>query len=191
MGKSFLPVAWTFTVTVNHYNGPVTCSSEGFLEKNQDALNPEFVSLLRGHGNDGPAHGTEGTDSVNTFIHSLFSGKAIATQVYSRDEDTIVAARQTVKPMRAPSTRRKGTIKRNNRLGAGGGKEEKEDDDARLLQMGSLDASLVNSVRHSIPCSPHLTRLSPGSFSVSTLTTRSSLVSLRDVSPWVKSGVQG
>ncbi len=36
------------TFTVNHFNGPVTYSSEGFLEKNQDALNPDFVSLLRG-----------------------------------------------------------------------------------------------------------------------------------------------
>lgn len=119
------------TFTVNHYNGPVTYSSEGFLEKNQDALNPDFVSLLRGLGNDVPAHGTEGTGSVNPFIRSLFSGKAIATQVHPRDEDTIVAAQQTVKPMRAPSTRRKGTIKRGNRLGVSG-EEEKEDDDAPL-----------------------------------------------------------
>jgi hypothetical protein len=36
------------TFTINHFNGPVTYSSEGFLERNLDALNPDFVSLLRG-----------------------------------------------------------------------------------------------------------------------------------------------
>ena len=30
----------------NHFNGPVTYSSEGFLVRNLDALNPDFVSLL-------------------------------------------------------------------------------------------------------------------------------------------------
>jgi hypothetical protein len=34
--------------TVNHFNGPVTYSSEGFLERDLDALNPDYVSLLRG-----------------------------------------------------------------------------------------------------------------------------------------------
>ncbi|THH06259.1 hypothetical protein EW145_g4215 [Phellinidium pouzarii] len=122
------------TFTVNHYNGPVTYSSEDFLEKNLDALNPDFVSLLRGSGPDGPTpQGTEGTGSVNPFIRSLFSGKAIATQAHPRDMDTIVAAQQTVKPMRAPSTRRKGTVKRKNTLtGAGAGEDEKDDDELLL-----------------------------------------------------------
>lgn len=117
------------TFTVNHYNGPVTYSSEGLLEKNLDALNPDFVSLLRGSDGATP-HGTEGTGSVNSFIRNLFCGKAIATQAHPRNEETIVAAQQSVKPMRAPSTRRKGTVRRKN--GPGGGDEEKEDDDALL-----------------------------------------------------------
>lgn len=127
------------TFTVNHFNGPTTCSSEGFLEKNLDALNPDFVSLLRGSGADSATpHGTEGSGSVNSFIRSLFSGKAIATQAHPRNEDTIVAAQQTVKPMRAPSTRRKGTIKRKNTLGGvnAGADDEKDDDDALLLSDG-------------------------------------------------------
>lgn len=113
------------TFTINHFNGPVTYSSEGFLEKNLDALNPDFVSLLRGSAieNGTAPLGTEGTGSVNPFIRSLFSNKAIATQAHPRNEDTIVAAQQPVKPMRAPSTRRKGTIKRMATLG-----EEDKDD---------------------------------------------------------------
>ncbi|KAF8625844.1 hypothetical protein AX17_006740 [Amanita inopinata Kibby_2008] len=97
------------TFTVNHYNGPVTYSSEGFLERNLDALNPDFVSLLRGNTDaPGSGLGTDGSGSINPFVKGLFSGKAIATQAHPRNEDTIVAAQQLVKPMRAPSTRRKG-----------------------------------------------------------------------------------
>ena len=32
--------------TVSHYNGAVTYSAEGFLDRNLDAINPDFVSLL-------------------------------------------------------------------------------------------------------------------------------------------------
>jgi chitin synthase len=95
------------TFTVNHFNGAVTYSSEGFLDRNLDAINPDFVSLLRG-----AADGLTGTGSINPFVKGLFSAKAIATQAHPRNEDTIVAAQQAVKPMRAPSTRRKHGLKR-------------------------------------------------------------------------------
>ncbi|KAJ6477179.1 P-loop containing nucleoside triphosphate hydrolase protein [Mycena vitilis] len=36
------------TFTVSHFHGPVTYSAEGFLARNLDALNPDFVALLRG-----------------------------------------------------------------------------------------------------------------------------------------------
>jgi len=61
------------TFTVNHFNGPVSYSSEGFLDKNVDALNPDFVSLLRGSAVDAP--GTEGSGSINPFIKGLFFSK--------------------------------------------------------------------------------------------------------------------
>ncbi|KAJ6489438.1 glycosyltransferase family 2 protein [Mycena vulgaris] len=93
------------TFTISHFNGPVTYSAEGFLARNLDALSPDFVSLLRG---DGAGEG----GSVNPFVKGLFSGRAIATTAHPRNEDTIVAAQQPVKPMRAPSTRRKGTVRR-------------------------------------------------------------------------------
>ncbi|KAF8836252.1 glycosyltransferase family 2 protein [Paxillus ammoniavirescens] len=116
------------TFTVNHFNGPVAYSAEGFLERNLDALNPDFVSLLRGasaHSSDG----AEGAGSINPFVKGLFSGKAIATQAHPKNEDTIVAAQQPVKPMRAPSTRRKGTIKRMPTLREDNVIEEQERDE--------------------------------------------------------------
>lgn len=99
------------TFTVNHFTGPVTYSSEGFLERNQDLMSPDFVSLLRGTSTtDTPA--ADGTGSINPFVRGLFTSKAVATQVHPRNEETIISAQQPVKPMRAPSTRRKGTLKR-------------------------------------------------------------------------------
>ena len=114
------------TFTISHYNGAVTYSAEGFLDRNLDAINPDFVSLLRG-----AADGLEVTGAVNPFVKGLFSAKAIATQAHPRDEDTIVAAQQAVKPMRAPSTRRKNTTKCMPTVMEGGDMEEqdREEDD--------------------------------------------------------------
>ncbi|KAG6377810.1 P-loop containing nucleoside triphosphate hydrolase protein [Boletus reticuloceps] len=98
------------TFTVNHFNGPVSYASEGFLERNLDSLNPDFVSLL--HGSlAGASDGAEGLGSANPFVEGLFSAKAIATQAHPKNEDTIVSAQQLVKPIRTPSTRRKGMVK--------------------------------------------------------------------------------
>ncbi|PFH46960.1 glycosyltransferase family 2 protein [Amanita thiersii Skay4041] len=132
------------TFTVNHYNGPVTYSAENFLERNLDALNPDFVSLLRGN-TDAPGTGTgvDGTGSINPFVKGLFSAKAIATQAHPRNEDTIVAAQQPVKPMRNPSTRRKANpvgVKRMPTLLEGGTdieEKERDDDDAVDKLVGS------------------------------------------------------
>ncbi|KAJ7050389.1 glycosyltransferase family 2 protein [Mycena amicta] len=87
------------TFTINHYNGPVTYSAENFLERNIEGMNPDFVSLLRG--------------TMNPFVKGLFNSKSINLQAHPRNEDTIVAAQQSVKPMRAPSTRRKNTVRRS------------------------------------------------------------------------------
>ncbi|KAG9027121.1 hypothetical protein FRB95_008118 [Tulasnella sp. JGI-2019a] len=107
------------TFTVNHYMGPITYSAESFLERDSETLNPDFVSLLRGSGefDDEPApmsHHLAGENhgSINPFVKGLFSGKAIATQAHPRNEDTIVAAQQSMKPMRQPSTKRKQSVRR-------------------------------------------------------------------------------
>ncbi|OCH90496.1 glycosyltransferase family 2 protein [Obba rivulosa] len=118
------------TFTVNHFSGPVTYSAEGFLERNLDALNPDFVSLLRGtsaQASDAPA--PDGSGSINPFVRGLYSAKAIATQAHPRNEDTIVSAQQPVKPMRAPSTRRKSMIKRMPTLKEGEDDREKDDEE--------------------------------------------------------------
>jgi chitin synthase len=124
------------TFTINHFNGPVTYSSEGFLDRNLDALNPDFVSLLRGT-TSGAEAAAAGEGSGNPFVRGLFSGKAIATQMHPRNEDTIVAAQQPVKPMRAPSTRRKNTVRRAPTLGDVDEKERDDDDAAPTTQNGS------------------------------------------------------
>ncbi len=116
------------TFTVNHFAGPVTYSAEGFLERNQDTMSPDFVSLLRGTSTtDAPSQ--DGTGSINPFVRGLFTSKAVATQVHPRNEETIISAQQPVKPMRAPSTRRKNTIKRMPTLKEGEA-EEKEEEEA-------------------------------------------------------------
>ncbi|KAF8447874.1 P-loop containing nucleoside triphosphate hydrolase protein [Boletus edulis BED1] len=86
------------TFTVNHFNGPVSYSSEGFLKRNLDSLNPNFVSLLCS-SLAGASDGAEGVGSANPFVKGLFSAKAIATQAPPKNEDTIVSAQQPVKPM--------------------------------------------------------------------------------------------
>ena len=108
--------------TISHYNSAVTYAAEGFLDRNLDTINPDFVSLL------GAADGLEGTGSINPFVKGLFSAKAIATQAHPRNEDTIVAAQQAVKLMRAPSTwsLRKNIIKRMPTVNEGGDVEEQD-----------------------------------------------------------------
>ncbi|KAI6013665.1 P-loop containing nucleoside triphosphate hydrolase protein [Pisolithus microcarpus] len=57
----------TFTICL--FNGPVTYSSEAFLERNLDALNSDFVALLRGTAvGTGIADGGEGAGSINPFV---------------------------------------------------------------------------------------------------------------------------
>ena len=79
--------------TINHFNSPVTYSSEGFLEHNLDVLNPDFVSLLHGTSFRS-SNAADGVGSVNPFLKGLFSGKPIATQAHLKDEGTVVSAQQ-------------------------------------------------------------------------------------------------
>ncbi|KAF8546244.1 P-loop containing nucleoside triphosphate hydrolase protein [Imleria badia] len=100
------------TFTVNHFNGPVTYSSEGFLERNLDSLNPDFISLL--HGSMlGTTDGTEGAGSINPF---------------------------PIKLMRTPSTRRKATVKQMAMLRKDGAvkEQDREEDDAPNASSGLM-----------------------------------------------------
>ncbi|TFK32154.1 glycosyltransferase family 2 protein [Crucibulum laeve] len=132
------------TFTVNHFNGAVTYSSEGFLERNMDAVNPDFVSLLKG-----ATDSLEGSGSNNPFVKGLFSTKAIVTQAHPRNEDTIVAAQQAVKPMRAPSTRRKNTVKRTPvaKEGTVPDIEEKDEDEGPFSNNAGANPCIAGEFR--------------------------------------------
>nr|XP_031861862.1 uncharacterized protein CI109_002691 [Kwoniella shandongensis]KAA5528934.1 hypothetical protein CI109_002691 [Kwoniella shandongensis] len=92
--------------TINHYDGSVTYSTENFLERNANETSADILRLLRG-GMNGAQAVSELEGSNNPFIKSLFSSKSITTQAHPRNDETIVAIQQPVRPMRAPSTRRR------------------------------------------------------------------------------------
>ncbi|KAI6033570.1 P-loop containing nucleoside triphosphate hydrolase protein [Pisolithus microcarpus] len=57
--------------TICLFNGPVTYSSEAFLERNLDALNSDFTALLRGMAvGTGVVDGGEGAGSINPFVQA-------------------------------------------------------------------------------------------------------------------------
>ncbi|TFK68107.1 hypothetical protein BDN72DRAFT_879221 [Pluteus cervinus] len=108
------------TFTVTHFNGPVTYSAQSFLERNLNAVNPNFVSLLwgshssktgagRGHSRSGGGNGEGG--STNPFIRALFSKDLVNMQLLDRDEDIVVGAQQSTKPVRSPSMKKRGSRK--------------------------------------------------------------------------------
>jgi hypothetical protein len=82
------------TFTISHYNSPVTHAADGFLERNLEVINPDFVSLL-----PGTDAGGEDSRLISPFVKSLFSTKALATQMDPRDEETIVSTQQPAKSM--------------------------------------------------------------------------------------------
>ncbi|OAQ29907.1 glycosyltransferase family 2 protein [Linnemannia elongata AG-77] len=84
--------------TVQHYLAPVTYRVEGWLEQNVDNLSSDFVTLFRGGPGVSP--------SMNPFVQGLFTDKALTTESHPRNNNTIVAAQQSIKPKRAPSMRR-------------------------------------------------------------------------------------
>ncbi|WWC67634.1 uncharacterized protein I206_101544 [Kwoniella pini CBS 10737] len=94
------------TFTINHYDGPVTYTTENFLARNANETSADILRLLRGTTTGAPVV-SEHQGSNNPFIKSLFSSKSIATQAHPRNDDEIVAVQQPVRPMRAPSTRRR------------------------------------------------------------------------------------
>ncbi|CAI2162513.1 1810_t:CDS:2 [Funneliformis geosporum] len=84
---------------IQHFAGQVTYNATGFLEKNTDNLSADFVSLFR--------NSTGASTTSNSFIVGLFTDKAVSTESHPRNDNTIVSAQQSAKPMRAPSMRRK------------------------------------------------------------------------------------
>ncbi|PWN45202.1 chitin synthase 8 [Ceraceosorus guamensis] len=148
------------TFTISHFAGPVTYSCEGLLEKNAEVVSPDFVSMLRGQqvGAGKSASDVQGGQSAGStvaFIRSLFSTRALKTQAHPKSEQTIVAAQQSVKPIRQPSMRRtakgSGTIRRAGTQRRGGnlapGGEEDSDEDAEAEGEGGAGAAKKTTAR--------------------------------------------
>ncbi|GAK64779.1 glycosyltransferase family 2 protein [Moesziomyces antarcticus] len=121
--------------TISHYNSAVTYTSENLLEKNSEVVSPDFVSLLRGSHPDatklGGADPTASPGSTIPFIRGIFNTKVLKTQSHPKNDQTIVAAQQSVKPMRAPSTRRPNraaTVKRSTTVKKGNNNNNDDDD---------------------------------------------------------------
>lgn len=138
------------TFTISHFNGPVTYTSEGLLERNSEVVSPDFVSLLRGQTAEAgksaaDVQGAQSAGSTISFVRGLFSTQAINTQAHPQSEQTIVAAQQSVKPMRAPSTRRPnrgGTIRRAGTVRKG---EEDDSDEDGTTEAGHNSGNKKNS----------------------------------------------
>ncbi|KAL0061125.1 hypothetical protein AAF712_012045 [Marasmius tenuissimus] len=70
------------TFTVHHFNGPVTYSSENFLERNQHELNSDFVSLLRGGAGDA---GAVGVGELSFCIRGEHDAAGVLGEVWGGD----------------------------------------------------------------------------------------------------------
>lgn len=120
--------------TVSHFHGPVSYSSEDWLNRNAEIVSPDFVSLLRG---DERSDSTTSAGSSVAFVRNLFKNGSLKTQAHVKDAQTVVAAQQSVKPMRAPSTRRPnragtmrraGTLRRHGDAAGNGGEDDSEEE---------------------------------------------------------------
>ncbi|KZS98103.1 glycosyltransferase family 2 protein [Sistotremastrum niveocremeum HHB9708] len=74
---------------INHYAGPCAYDASHFIEKDADMLDPAFVTILR--------------QSTESFIAKLVSGPSLAAEVHSKDENTLVQAQVSSRPLRNPS----------------------------------------------------------------------------------------
>lgn len=74
---------------ISHFGGVVAYDASGFIERDLDALDPEFVALFR--------------SSDDGFISKLFSGPSLATETHPLDSNIIVSAQVSNQPLRRPS----------------------------------------------------------------------------------------
>lgn len=74
---------------INHYAGSCSYDATGFVEKDTDILDSAFVTLLR--------------NSSDPFISKLFAGPSLAAEKHSKDENMIVQAQVSSRPLRHPT----------------------------------------------------------------------------------------
>lgn len=87
--------------SINHYAGSCSYDISSFVEKDADLLDPSFVTLLRG--------------SSDSLVAKLMSGPSLSTEKHQSDEDTIVQAQVSSRPLRS-ATPLSGTQPDNARL---------------------------------------------------------------------------
>lgn len=78
-----------FLFGINHYAGSATYDVQGFVEKDSDLLDSAYVTLLRG--------------STDAFVSKLLSGPSLAAERHSKDENIIVQAQVSSRPLRQPT----------------------------------------------------------------------------------------
>ena len=71
---------------INHYAGSCSYDISSFIEKDSDILDSAFVSLLR--------------NSSDAFVAKLVSGPSLAVEKHSKDENSIVQAQVSSRPLR-------------------------------------------------------------------------------------------
>jgi len=81
---------------IRHYNTQVSYDLNQFVEKNNDCIQPDIITLVRG--------GPKSKASTNIFLRSLFSEKAVSVTRHPTQYNTIVRANSTL-PRRAPSVK--------------------------------------------------------------------------------------
>lgn len=86
---------------INHYAGSCSYDISSFVEKDADLLDPSFVTLLRG--------------SSDSLVAKLMSGPSLSAEKHQSDEDTIVQAQVSSRPLRSV-TPLSGTQPENPRL---------------------------------------------------------------------------
>ena len=74
---------------INHYAGTCSYDISNFVEKDADLLDPSFVTLLYG--------------SSDSLVAKLMSGPSLSTEKHQSDEDTIVQAQVSSRPLRSPT----------------------------------------------------------------------------------------
>lgn len=129
--SSFAKTTQTYSFGINHFSGTVHYTVDGFVEKNLDALSPDFVSLLR-------------DNSSNAFVSNLFQSTAMATESHPKDQRTIVKAQLTSKPTRAPSMKRPGKRRGNADATLTNSPIPGSDDDAKKRMIKEAEEAYQN-----------------------------------------------
>ena len=78
---------------VDHYCGSVIYEANEFVEKNQETISADFISLFK--------------NNPSSFVSDLFQDKLVSAKFHPRNEKTVVGGFGGSRPTRTPSVRRK------------------------------------------------------------------------------------